>query len=350
MDLRRAKGKVYWIEYYDLQHKRRRERIGPNRQIAEARLAEVKRQLAAGKFVPESQLGNILFSDFWEKHYMPWVTANNSKRWIERKDEIYRLYFKPAFADRRLKDITRQHIETYMRERLQAGAAPATVNRDIAVLKHALGKAVEWGLLGTNPAKGIKLFKEKDDAWNVIPEDEWERIYNSLPNEKKPLFAFLWYTGVRLSNAIYLKWEHVNLKEGYIRIPASYTKQKKELILPIPDYLVSIFGHQKRRFPDSAYVFPSRSGTPFNRSNIRRAWVSALKKAGINKHYRIHDIRHSFGARAVRAGVDVRVIKELLGHQTFEMVLRYTHVDFQSLKEALNRMNRKSKMDTYMDT
>ena len=58
-DLKKAKGKVYWIEYYDLQKRRRRERIGPNRQVAEARLAEIKRQLVEGKFLPTLTLTNL---------------------------------------------------------------------------------------------------------------------------------------------------------------------------------------------------------------------------------------------------------------------------------------------------
>ena len=337
-DLRRAKGKVYWIEYYDLNKKRRRERIGPNRQVAEARLAEVKRQLAAGKFIPEASMGTMLFSEYWEKHYMPWVSSVNSPRWTQRKQEIYRLHLAPVFGACKLKDITRADVEAYMRQRLQEGAASGTVNREVAVLKHALGKAVEWKLLASNPAAGIKMLRERDDAWQVIPAEDWQKIFQYLPAHVQPLFQFLWGTGVRLGSALQLTWEQIDLENKLLRIPASGTKQRKELFLPLPDdlvdLLVSIRGHQ-----NSEYVFTNTKGRPLDRHDVHRAWRKALEKAGTRK-YRIHDIRHTFGARAVKAGVDIRIIKELLGHQTFEMVLRYTHVDLDTLREAINRMNK----------
>ena len=336
LDLRRAKGKVYWIEYYDLQHRRRRERIGPNRQIAEMRLAEVKRQLVEGKYVPEAWLGSMLFSEFWEKHYVPWVSSVNSSRWVQRKQEIYRLHLAPVFGSRKLKDITRAEVEAYMRQRLEEGAAPATVNREVAVLKHALGKAVEWKQAVSNPAAGIKMFREKDDAWQVIPREDWEKILQHLPERMRPLFQFLWTTGVRLSNALYLTWDQVDLKNKLLRIPSSSTKQRKELFLPLPDDLVDLLVSIR---VDTTHVFVNSRRKPWDRHQVHQAWRKALKKAGTRK-YRIHDIRHTFGARAVRAGLDVRIVQELLGHQTLQMVLRYTHVDLSTLREAMQRMNR----------
>jgi integrase len=74
---------------------------------------------------------------------------------------------------------------------------------------------------------------------------------------------------------------------------------------------------------DSTYVFTDKGGKRFN--NVRRSFNSALRRVGI-KDFRFHDLRHCFASHLVMAGIDITTVKELLGHKTLTMTLRYAHL------------------------
>jgi len=74
---------------------------------------------------------------------------------------------------------------------------------------------------------------------------------------------------------------------------------------------------------DSPYVFIDAEGKRFK--DIKRSYKSALKVTGI-KDFRFHDLRHCFASHLVMAGVDITTVKELLGHKTLTMTLRYAHL------------------------
>ena len=92
---------------------------------------------------------------------------------------------------------------------------------------------------------------------------------------------------------------------------------------------------------DSDIVFPAQSG--HTRVNLRGRFQRALREAGIEE-FVWHDLRHTFASYLVMSGVPLTSVKELMGHKTLAMTLRYAHLapDFQ--REAITRL------DTYMDT
>ena len=336
LDLRKAKGKTYWIEYYDLHHKRRRERIGPNRQIAEMRLAEVKRLMVEERFVPEKRRGMQRFTDFWETRYWPYVQQVNSPGWLRRKEHIYHQHLKPFFSRYRLREISRQLIEDFRQKRLEEGASPAEVNREVAVLRHCLNYAVKLEVLSVNPASNLGALPEREDVWYFLSREEAKRLLEALNPTVRPIFEFALATGLRISNVLNLKWSQVKLQERKLVIPASEAKSKKELVLPISDWALKILQQQVSKTEHHEYVFARKDGRPYR--YLYGSFKNALKRAGLPETIRIHDLRHTFASWAVQAGVDFRILKELLGHRTLEMALRYTHLDHRTLLEHVNRV------------
>jgi len=333
LNLKKTPHKVYWIEYYDHEKRRRRERVGPNKRAAELRLAEVKRELAEGRVIRPLRQNLISFSDFWETLYWPWTRTLNRPGWLRRKEIIYRLYLKPEFGNSPVSAITRVSVESFRQKRLQQGASPAEVNREIAVLRHALNYAVNLELLSSNPASRLGALKEKgEDAWQVLSKEEAARFLNALPDDVRPIFEFALATGLRMGNILNLRWKQVDLKQRRLTIPGAETKSGKPLILPLSDWAVRTLQKQKR---SSEYVFPNPGGKPY--SDLRKSFHKALEKAGLPR-IRMHDLRHTFASWAIQAGVDFRILKELLGHSTLDMALRYTHLDHQHLLLQVNRI------------
>ena len=88
----------------------------------------------------------------------------------------------------------------------------------------------------------------------------------------------------------------------------------------------------------SEYVFPNRNGNPMSPDNfINRSFKTALKKAGI-ENFRWHDLRHTFASRLVMKGVPLTTVKELMGHKTIQMTLRYAHLSPSHLLEAVQQL------------
>ncbi len=334
-NIKKAANKVYWVDYWDQNRRRRRERIGASKAAAEARWAEIRKAKVEGRYVPSKREGLILFSEFWEKHYIPFCAEHNRPKWLERKQDVYRVYLREFFGSLPLRDITTYKIEIYKRKRLDQGAAPATVNRGLAILKHAFSQAVLWGLCKENPVKAVKMLSEDRERWRFLTKEEAQRLLENLWPETRPIFEFLLATGLRRGNVLNLRWDQVDLKNRTLRIPSSSSKGGKELVLPLSDWAMEILTRIPRHI-SSPYVFCKPSGEPWKA--ISKGFKSALKRAGLDPSIRIHDLRHTYASWAIQAGVDLALLKELLGHSTLAMVLRYAHLDQTSKLEAANKI------------
>ena len=87
--------------------------------------------------------------------------------------------------------------------------------------------------------------------------------------------------------------------------------------------------------PESQYIFCNKDGKPYG--DIKKSFLTALRKAGIiNFHF--HDLRHTFASQLVMSGVDLNTVRELLGHKSLEMTLRYSHLSPDHKKRAVDNL------------
>jgi site-specific recombinase XerD len=93
---------------------------------------------------------------------------------------------------------------------------------------------------------------------------------------------------------------------------------------------------------ETQYIFCNNEGKPYG--DIKKSWLTAVKKAGIiNFHF--HDLRHTFASQLVMSGVDLNTVRELLGHKSLEMTLRYSHLSPDHKKRAVDILGKR--MDTF---
>ena len=90
--------------------------------------------------------------------------------------------------------------------------------------------------------------------------------------------------------------------------------------------------------PESQYVFCNKDGEPYG--NVRKSFFTALNKAGII-NFRFHDLRHTFASQLVMSGVDLNTVRELLGHKSLEMTLRYSHLSPDHKKRAVDILGKR---------
>jgi len=127
--------------------------------------------------------------------------------------------------------------------------------------------------------------------------------------------------GMRKAEVLLLKWDNVDLKHGFILLEITKNGERREI--PINDTVREALRSITRRL-DVPYVFyDPKTGKPYQ--DIKRSFASACRRAGI-KDFRFHDLRHTFASHLVMIGTDITTVKELLGHKTLTMTLRYAHL------------------------
>jgi integrase len=233
----------------------------------------------------------------------------------------------------RLTDLSPLLIEKYRAERLKSGVQKSTTNRELALLKKIFNLAIDWGFAAANPVLKVRFFSEKDNQKErVLSEEEEIRLLAHCSQNFKPIVITALNTGMRRNEILSLKWCEVDLKQRQILV--TRTKAGRNRLIPMNDTLFEVLRSLKP-VSKSEYVFTSSRGKHF--STIRRAFTSACLRAGI-KGLRFHDLRHTFGTRLIRSGVDIVTVQHLLGHYSVTVTQRYTHTDAGQKRAAVNRL------------
>lgn len=138
----------------------------------------------------------------------------------------------------------------------------------------------------------------------------------------RPIVVTALNTGMRKSEILHLKWEeNIDLKHGFILLELTKNGERREV--PINATVRETLVGLTRRLDVPYAFYDPRTGKPYQ--DIKRSFQGACRRAGI-KDFHFHDCRHAFASRLVMAGVDLTTVKELLGHKTLNMTLRYAHL------------------------
>jgi integrase len=242
------------------------------------------------------------------------------------------------FGGKRLRDITYKDLETYRNQRKATPLAngkprtDATVNREMAVLKHMLNKAVEWGMLEVSPfRKGARLtFRENNQRHRYLTEEEIERLLSACSPHLKPIVELALHTGMRKGELLNLKWDQI--RNGFIYL--TETKSGKARQIPLDDRAAQVLKElQVKNKWKSPYVCTGPDGKRLG--DVKKGFNAACRRAGI-EDFRFHDLRHTFASHLVMRGANLKAVQRLLGHSDSKMTDRYAHLSPDHLKESVS--------------
>ncbi|MCR4344948.1 MAG: site-specific integrase [Candidatus Scalindua sp.] len=231
--------------------------------------------------------------------------------------------------------ISTKKISRYKVVRNEAGAKPATINRELAMLSKAFNLAVrEWEWLNENPVSKVPKEKEnnKRDRW--LTQEEENRLLGFSPEWLSGIIIFALNTGLRQDELLSLEWSRVSLIRKTILIQKS--KSGRPRTVPLNRFGLELLNmkYSKKVLSINGLVFASSVGTKIDADNLRRAFYSVLEKAEI-ENFKFHDLRHTFATRLAQSGIDIYKIAKLLGHEDIRMTQRYAHHCPESLRDGV---------------
>ncbi len=218
----------------------------------------------------------------------------------------------------------------------------STINRYTATLSSTLSYAVKklrWII--ENPCKNLLKLKEDPGRDRILTDAEVACLLKACKQSKSsllyPIVLFALTTGARRGEILSLEWRHVDLEKGIVFLKETKNGRPRSVALadPVIDQLKALYAARQSAKP---LVFASK--TAFGRIDIKKAWMQAVKRAGI-EDYHFHDLRHQFATLAASTGASNLELATAMGHRTLAMLQRYTHLDAQTTKKFSNHISEK---------
>jgi site-specific recombinase XerD len=312
--------------------------------------------------VKKSTLGGFI-----ETVYAPWLQANRRRPDKTVKD-LKRCF--GTLYSKRLIDITRADLDRYVASRRDEGSTAATIVRDMNNLRSVIRRAIDGGYLRTSPFKGWEKPKVEDNGvTRYLSPDEEKRLraalrkrddaarrgrirgnkwrlargYPSLPEIGKdgysdhltPMVLLSLNTGLRYGEVAAIEWPAIDLRANVLTVIARTSKGAKKRHVPLNSEALDVLQRWQEQTKDTGLVFSNTDGSLI--ASVKTGWLKLLDDAKISE-FRWHDMRHTFASKLVQRGVDLVVVRDLLGHADFSLTLRYAHLEPKQKAEAVARL------------
>jgi len=321
------RGRIWWIRY-SYQGQLIRQSVGNDRRLAEQALQAIRGDIVRGSF----KLRRIEERRTFAEMATEYMAEKAGKRSLGR-DKTSLGNLAPVFGQKPLHLITKRDIEAYSRERALK-VKGATVNRELALLRHLFNIAIDKGYTDINPARGLKKFPEA--PWRhkfFFSEEEIEKLIRASAPHLRPILAVAFGTGLRKGDILGLKWKDLDLGRSIISIQMQKTGEPLEI--PLIPMLRVLLEQMKLQAGPSQFVF-SLGSKGQGIGDIKTAFRAALRRSGLaERGYRFHDIRRTFARMLYNQGVILTRIQRLLGHKSVLTTERYLGVKFEETKEAI---------------
>ena len=287
-----------------------------------------------------------------------------------------RVHIKPAIGEIALKDLSSYHIQRMLDD---IGGSLSTFVKNYNVVHGALKKAVDLGMIPRNPCKGVTFPKEDVDDMRVLTKEEQKALIDNLEGEYyRPMILTYLYTGLRMGEAIPLRWSDIDLVKRTIRVNKKAivehnfhnkegekavqvvqnfckTKSSKRTVMFTAGLAVMLAEHKeamKKRAEDMGedwseenLVFLNSRGNMVYSRNLQEVLYRIYKKAGINGAT-MHTLRHTSATRCFEAGVDIKAVSEQLGHKNVKTTYDiYVHLLEDTKAKQIDKLD---EIDTFI--
>ena len=290
------------------------------------------------KFLSAFEKIAVINSDFLkEKINVPekYIAVLKQKRYSENTVRTYIHYFEEFmlhFHKSPLTEITTTEINDYILGLInEKNISPSQQNQRINAIKFYYEKVLKQDrqtYLIERPLKERRLPE-------VLSKDEIRRILESTKNLKHRTILLLIYSaGLRRSELINLKISDVNSRRMLLRINGA--KGKKDRFSLLSESVLKLLREYFKAFRPKEWLFEGPDGSQYSATSMHRILKKSATEAGIKKRVHLHMLRHSFATHLLEQGTNIRLIQEILGHESIKTTEIYTHISNQDLRSVKN--------------
>ena len=252
-----------------------------------------------------------------------------------------------AFLTRNGLDLLRVELpalSTFFADLREKGRNPRTIARKASSIKAFHRFLLDEEKLDHDPTINLILPKRTDKLPHVLSHDEVFALIDAphefayLGKRDKAMLELTYGAGLRVSELISVKLEHLSFKDAVLRC---FGKRSKWRLIPVGRYaLKAIEAYMEHERPGLTkgkaidYLFLTRRGGKFSRMGFWKLLKKYAKAARLKTRVTPHTLRHSFATHLLEGGADLRAVQELLGHKSISTTQIYTKVDVEYLRET----------------
>lgn len=311
-----------------------------------------------------SGLDGLTLGQFIDETYTPWVRTNRVRTAGNTLEKLHR-QFRTWFSDP-LSAITIERLESWKIRRLNGGCAATTLLRDLFTLSSVLSRAVKLGHLQENPVRRVdkpridrrpkvrfldnaeearlrhalsardtkmREARESANAWRQARDKELLPPLPHFGDHLTPAVLLSANTGLRRGELLNLRWECIDFSRQLLTVEGGHAKNRQTRHVPLNEEAMILLRRWREQANGGPRVFGVSTG-------FKSAWTPILKRARVTS-FRWHDLRHHFASRLVQLGVPLNTVRDLLGHSSVVMSLRYAHLAPDQRREAVAKLNEK---------
>lgn len=256
---------------------------------------------------------------------------------ILRRRNEYNKHIKPLFGNMKVKDINVQHVmdfKTRLENHFDSLNSARTVFSNFKIL---INHSIKFFGLKTDPTLLVTPIQRIKPKINFIKREEFEKkVININMHYYKELSRLLFYTGLRVGEALALTWNDIDLEKNQLyvcktldirtRTPTSPKTAGSEGYVPFPDFIGEMLAEIKKEseekiygFSNDLYVFGGLA--PYHYKHFHKKFKEVFPDL------RIHDLRHSYASYLINKGVDIYLVKELMRHDDIQQTANtYGHL------------------------
>lgn len=320
---------------------------------------------------PEEQEKTSITLDEFYKIYKQNDKGTKSPKAIENEEGLYNNHIKSLLGAKKLNEISVEDIQKVKSAMLEQTKddgskkyAAQTINHALKLLRHLFNTAISWGKYSAiNPVKSVKQLKLNNKRFRFLTRDEADLLFNELKKVhvlNKTNFGYEYYKkyetsqlyemslmsvycGCRAGEIFNMKVIDINFATNFLNIPVS--KSHKSRNIPMPDIVLNML-HQRIdyfKMKGEDYIFRDIKGGKIEEMSDQFYRIAdRLFNQNITDPYQkvvFHTLRHTYASWLVMQGVDLYTVKELMGHETIEMTMRYAHLAPNKFTEAIKVFN-----------